>query len=734
MMARPRFGAIGPFLAAAAVFVCCLKATPVVAQSPSAVELQLQEARQAYEQLNYEATRDLLTALIGRLTQGDIDDSQRKVLAGAYELRGRTLQNLRDADAARADFRFMLNVDPTYPFPTEAGSRALSLFEEVRAATVGTVEITITPADADVQIDRRPATQRPLRVTLVAGFHTLAASRRGHTSVGQQFEVRPGESSTIALTLQRESSTVTLQTIPANVMVYLDGTLRGPTLLDPNAPSQADASAAAPSQPFQIEELQKGRHRLEFRRDCFLDEQRQVDVQQPDNIKLEPIRLSAAVGTITVRSDAAGATVFVDNNPKGAPTQVLSECQGPHVVEVRTRIGRHVRRFDLKAGQKEEFVAVVRPAFAIVSDSDANVGVTGTEDLRLVAETAFRDTKTLTLFASPEPRTKEIATSERLSGDWLAFDSLGAPINNAAKLGAPGRKAAGSRFAKEFEAQGVAAIARDPAGIDKAAMLLVLLAPGSARPDVLKWRTDSATTVRQAIARLDATPAVTRASLGMLALDVLDVPGAVVGSVEPGGGAAAAGLQPGDVVTAVAGAPISTAAALLAAVANTPPAQPLSLDVRDRTGGTKKVEVAVQMMPRLPELLDESVLANTLAVALTARSLTPATPVEDAAVRLNLAVAWIRLENWDAAIRELEAIDSLMAGSSAPARVKEAISANVQYLLGVCAEKSDNAAGAEQAWTKAAQSPSTLLTDSGEPLKELSERRLAELRAARGGR
>jgi hypothetical protein len=34
------------------------------------------------------------------LTQGDIDDSQRKVLAGAYELRGRTLQNLRDADAA----------------------------------------------------------------------------------------------------------------------------------------------------------------------------------------------------------------------------------------------------------------------------------------------------------------------------------------------------------------------------------------------------------------------------------------------------------------------------------------------------------------------------------------------------------------------------------------------------------------------------------------------------------
>jgi hypothetical protein len=49
MMARPRFGAIGPFLAAAAVFVCCLKATPASRSHASAVELQLQEARQAYE-------------------------------------------------------------------------------------------------------------------------------------------------------------------------------------------------------------------------------------------------------------------------------------------------------------------------------------------------------------------------------------------------------------------------------------------------------------------------------------------------------------------------------------------------------------------------------------------------------------------------------------------------------------------------------------------------------------
>jgi hypothetical protein len=226
-------------------------------------------------------------------------------------------------------------------------------------------------------------------------------------------------------------------------------------------------------------------------------------------------------------------------------------------------------------------------------------------------------------------------------------------------------------------------------------------------------------------------PVLTRASLGLLAIDVLDVGGVVIGSVEPGGGAAGAGLMSGDIVTAAGGTPVTTAAALLSAAATVPAGQTLTLDVRDRTGATRKADVPVQRLPRLVDPLDEGLLANTLAVALPPRAAGPLPAVEAVAIRMNLAVAWMRLENWSAAVRELEAGDALIREATMPAGVKEAIASNTQYLLGLCAAQSGEVSRAEQALTKAAESPSRLLTDGAEPLRELAERRLSELRAGR---
>lgn len=721
---------LGGGVAAAMILAALLTATPR-AQTNLLNDPQLQEARQAYDATNYEIARDLLNAIIARRTTAAPDPSQRELLATAYELRGRTLQNLRDDEGARADFRFMLMLSPNYQFPPQAGARALALFEEVRQATVGFVEITVMPVDADVQVDDQPVLERPLRLTLAEGFHTIAATRRGHRSAGQRFSIRAGESTTMAITLEREFSTLTVTTAPANVEVIFDGVPRGQTSVDPEAAAPADPRAAAPSKPFVIEEVPIGRHQLEFKRDCFISEQRSVDIQRADDLRLELVRLAPAVASVSIRSDAPNATVFVDDAPRGAPPQVLNECHGPHVFEVRNRIGRHVRRYDLKPGQKEEFVANVRPAFAIVSDNDANRGVRGAEDLQLATENAFRDTRTLTLYVSPKTRTEELSKAERLPADWLTFDLLGAPQRGAATLGDPARRSLTQRFAREFESQGVAAIARDPAG-DSQDMFLILLAPGSAKPDVLRWRLDNPASVRQVVSRLDAPPAVTRASLGMLAIDVLDIQGVVVASLEPGGGAAGSGIQTGDVVTSVAGKPVTTAAQLLALVGAQPGGAPVPLEVRDRTGAVRKVDVPVQMVPRLTELQDQTVLSNTFAVQLAGRALTSSSPLEEAAVRLNLAVTWMRLENWTAAARELDAIETLMTDATLPASVKESIVGSAQYLLGICAERTDDLAGAERAWTRAAQSPAALLTDSALPLKELSERRLADLRQARG--
>lgn len=695
---------------------------------------RIEEARQAFEATNYEQTRDLLDGLISRISAGTGDAAQRQTLLAAYELRGRARLLTRDEEGARSDFRTVLSMNPSAELPAQAGPRALEVFDEVRKLSVREVVVTVRPADAVVTLGALRLNDRPAVVPLAIGSsHEIVATRSGYRSKAQTLTIVPGTGPLeVPLELEREFATLTLLTAPANVEVLVDGASRGRTEPDPKAAGQTPAGVAASSRPLLVDNVTAGRHRVEFRRDCYIGSEQTIDIERPDDVKIPLVRLMPAVASVEISSDASGGTIFVDDAPRGAPPQTLTDlCQGPHVIEVRTRAGRHMRRLDVKAGQKETFVARVRPAFAIVSDSGANAGIVGAPDLRLMAETVFQDAKTVTLFASPATRTQELVAADSLPVDWLAFDPLRRPMAGAVKVGELARRGTGGRLAKAFDAQGVAAVARDPAG-DRSDMLLILLAPGSAKPDVLRWRVDSPASVRQAAGRMDDVPAVTRSSLGLLAIDVLDVSGAVIVSVEPGGGAAAAGLQPGEAIVSASGTSVTSAAQLLALVNAHPPAQPLSVEIRDRVGTTRKVDVTAQRVPRLVAERDQTVLSNVLAVQFASQAYSAPTPLDEVAIRLNLAGALMRVDNWSDATRELESVIKLTASSSFVPSVKDAITGSAQYLLGACAEASGDAPAAERAWGLAAQSSSALLTDGAEPIKELAERRLADLRQSRG--
>ena len=55
--------------------------------------------------------------------------------------------------------------------------------------------------------------------------------------------------------------------------------------------------------------------------------------------------------------------------------------------------------------------------------------------------------------------------------------------------------------------------------------------------------------VRAAMARFDFVPPLVRPTIGVLAIEAVDVPGVVVARVDPGSAAEKAGLKPGDVIT-----------------------------------------------------------------------------------------------------------------------------------------------------------------------------------------
>ena len=142
------------------------------------------------------------------------------------------------------------------------------------------------------------------------------------------------------------------------------------------------------------------------------------------------------------------------------------------------------------------------------------------------------------------------------------------------------------------------------------------------------------------------------------------------------------------------------------------------MEYKDRAGTTKRADVKVFMTPRLIGMTDQTLFVNRILVDLRARLLSQGEPLEDSVIRLNVAAALARVENWSEARLELQRV-KLADGPGVS-------NGTVQYLLGLCADRLGNRAEAEAAW-KAAAASEGLLTEDGPSVKELAETRLAEL-------
>jgi tetratricopeptide (TPR) repeat protein len=163
---------------------------------------------------------------------------------------------------------------------------------------------------------------------------------------------------------------------------------------------------------------------------------------------------------------------------------------------------------------------------------------------------------------------------------------------------------------------------------------------------------------------------------------------------------------------------VADGSAFAAIVAQRKAGDTLAVEVLDRAGATRPVTLAITMAPRLVAMNDQSLLFNDLVLALRSRlAPAPTGGAPDPIVRLNLAVALMRLGNWTDARDELSKVQ-LAAGPGVS-------NGTVQYLLGLCYEALGQMADAEKAWRAAATDAESLLTDDGPPVKELAERKLA---------
>jgi hypothetical protein len=695
------------------------------AQAPDAeVQVQMSEARRHFEALEYEQAVPSLDRAIAMLQARPVDDV-RAMLAEALELRARSRFGLGDQDGAKQDFGLLLKADPGHAMSGQVSPRVVALFDETKKATVTLLKLSVTPPDAAVLLDGAKVAASG-EIAVLVGPHTLTASRTGYKSDSLDLTAQPEATAEATLALARSSAVLSIVTAPADVEVIVDGVSKGKTTAGPPPADFATKAAAAGIAASQLSgvmmltDLTTGSHRIEFKRACFVQAERRQEISQLDDYTLDPIKLVPAVATLVAQAPQPDATVFVDGESRGRAPYTSELCEGSHTVELRAATGRYMRRVDARAGQRIEVTGALRPAFALVASTQTSLNA----DLRGAIEKAFEPLKSILVFAPTADKLDAVLKAEKLPPDWLGYDANKRPFGVSAEVTTAMRRDLSAKLAKAFDAQGIAAVTA-PVAANRSRLVLSLLGAGIAEPDVIEVNLDQQETVANAIAQIDRTLSFLTPTLGLTAIDVADITGPIVVAVDGSGPASQAGVRAGDTIVSADGKPVADAAALAAAIASHTDGQAVALEVKDKAGAQKKVDLTVVMRPRLIGISDQTLFVNRTLVALRARLSEATDPVEQASIRLNLAAALTRLESWSDARAELQHV-TLTDGPGVG-------TGTVQYLTGLCAMRLGNRADAETAF-KAAAASNNLLTDDGPPVRELAEARLAELSRATTGR
>ena len=396
------------------LFVALTLCAPAFAQEPP----DLVEGRRLFDALEYDQALPFLDRAISLLEpQASRDPGSRTALISAFEMRARARVGIGNREGAVADFRALLGLEPGFTLPEGVSPRVVAILDEVRIATIGAIELTLDPADAQLVVDGVPRVLGNGRLSVAAGAHTLRVSRTGFRAIDQPVTVLAGQNLPLRVALERTASVVTMITTPPGAEVFLNGVSKGRT--DPAAVSAVAATVAAQLQlPVEqiaglvLTDLTTGTFDVEFRRDCYVTERRRISISELGDVSVEPVALKPSVGTLVLESEPAGAAVLIDGDARGeAPATIDGVCAGTHVIEFRSSAGRSVERVALEPGASLTIRGRVRPAFALLS-GDAGTGA----DPRLVVERAFGAADSVVLYAPPGRRPERGAHAKRRHG------------------------------------------------------------------------------------------------------------------------------------------------------------------------------------------------------------------------------------------------------------------------------------------------------------------------------
>ncbi len=640
----------------------------------------------------------------------------REILLQAYELRGRAYFNIGLQEKAAESFRALIQVQPQHTLSRDRISpKVVEYYNSVKKALVGHLTASSKPPGARVTLNGEFLSLTDFFPTdVLAGEYTVEFSRDGYRPETRTVSIAPRATETLEVELTRTAASAFVITEPVGVEIWVDGQARATTAgtLAPDHAALARDKGLDPTRASartEIAGLTPGSHVIEFRRKCHETLRRTVELPEPRDYETDPVRLEETLASLQIRSDPPGGRIFVDGEALGiTPKDLEGVCAGRHRVEVKHASGRFIQDVVLAKNEGLTLDAPIRPSLAflgLVTGSAAGERVAAEVEEKLIQNLAR--VTSLNFIAAPRETTDRLLEAEKLSRKDLLAGS-GADADAVRK--------ATEKLATALEVQGFLVAALPEERLQRTASLH-LLAAGNTEADTWDVNFNESASYLRFIDAIDQRATIQRPWTGLIAVDTLMHDGVPVLRVQPASPAAQAGLQAGDVITAVDGRPVKQTADLMTGVLAKKSKDVITLHLSGPSG-PRTVPLTLGQTPQEIPLFDPGLLYNKVMMDL--RQQVEGYPgTEDAAfARLNLAICAMHFGDFAGAHEHL-------LKSKAELPVRPGLSQGTAlYYLGLALERLGYKKEAADAYRAAAGfKDATLFNNDGPAVAPLASRR-----------
>jgi tetratricopeptide (TPR) repeat protein len=534
----------------------------------------------------------------------------REILAQVYDLQGRAYFNIGLQEKAAQVFRQLIQMQPQYSLKKEQVSpKIVEFFNTVKKALVGYLAVSSTPPGARVTLNGDFLSITDFfPIEVLAGEYTVEISREGYKNETRTVSIAPRAVETIEVDLVRIAASGFFVTQPPGVEIWIDGALRAttggtlhPTLHEQFIERGFDVNRT--SARTEVANISLGTHGVEFRKRCFELIKTSIDVPEPKDYDIEPVRLEESLAALRLTSEPPGARVYLDGESRGVtPIYLEGLCSGDHHLEVKHAAGKFIQEIALARNEVLTLDCPIRPSLAfvgIVVKSPAAERFRSEAEQRLVRW--LSNVHSLNVVRSPRERVDEVLKMGGMTVEDLLPDS-GVDPERVRKVT--------ERLAAMLEVQGFLIAALEEQQILRS-IFLNLLAAGSSVADTRQVSLADTSASESIISALDYTARWSRTWTGLITVDTLRESGLPILRVVPGSPAARAGIRPGEKVISVGGKSPTTSVELLKLIAEQSPQTRLSLGI-EYGDANRLVELTLETTPVEVPLNDPKLLYNRL--------------------------------------------------------------------------------------------------------------------------